>query len=519
MHSRPTSVVNLVQFAMTEQNESQQSASVVGSTDSNDILDRSSVLRKRKVENTSDDSWSEDGWKTVTRGRKVVRKSDEDQNVQVCITCAKELPKQFALAKLFKEHDINDIIKVKYTSSTRIIVTFEKELSADKLLQTKAFSDLEWRCLKTTEVGLSYGVIKNIELDLSEEELLKHLSCSLDIVSAKRLSRRNTEDNGSTWVVSESVRLGFKGSSVPSHVFIHRMRIKVESYIFPVTQCGRCWKFGHSTKFCPNKKPTCPKCTNKHENCEVTDFKCVNCYGSHMAMHKICPVFKKERKIRELMSENNITYRKALSLYESTRPVSDRLIRNTNTNIEGEHSYAMPMAAEESIIGDSDYCASTSYADTVKSVQYKKDKEGQPSQKQEQKQHKNHDLQQQQRQVQQEQDQDHGHLSVHGLGIGRGKKKHRKQKHTLPQTNWREEPAECFEGEHNSHTNSTNETIQENNGTFHSLLNKLKDIIFSRQSLDKKIELSLKICFEWFLAKAVSSISAGTFLGSTHSYG
>lgn len=43
-----------------------------------------------------------------------------------------------------------------------------------------------------------------------------------------------------------------------------------------------------------------------------------------MALQKVCPVYKKERRLREIMSEFNCTYRKALSVYVPPSPVSSR---------------------------------------------------------------------------------------------------------------------------------------------------------------------------------------------------
>ncbi|CAG4979243.1 unnamed protein product [Parnassius apollo] len=54
------------------------------------------------------------------------------------------------------------------------------------------------------ELGLSYGVIKNIELDLSEKVLLESISCSIEVANVKRLKRRKQGDGESGWTESES---------------------------------------------------------------------------------------------------------------------------------------------------------------------------------------------------------------------------------------------------------------------------------------------------------------------------
>lgn len=98
------------------------------------------------------------------------------------------------------------------------------------------------------------------------------------------------------------------------------MRVKVDPYLFPVTQCSRCWRFGHTLKMCPSERIFCPKCGGKHENCEVTTFKCINCTNNHLALDRSCPAYLKERKIREMMAHFNVSYRKAMTRYTPPAP-------------------------------------------------------------------------------------------------------------------------------------------------------------------------------------------------------
>ncbi|CAG9109951.1 unnamed protein product [Plutella xylostella] len=67
-----------------------------------------------------------------------------------------------------------------------------------------------------------------------------------------------------------------------------------------------------------------------------------------MAMNKKCPIFMKERQIRETMSKNNCTYRKALNDYLSKTekekeleqiPIVDHAISRATNNSEREKSY------------------------------------------------------------------------------------------------------------------------------------------------------------------------------------
>ncbi|CAH2097922.1 unnamed protein product [Euphydryas editha] len=275
----------------------------------------------------------EEVWSTVVRKSKRYGRSGNDDTtgipedkIEVSITCKEPLPKQFGLAKMLRVENIKNVIKVKYINSFKALIHFSDEASAECLLQSKKFKENGITCQRTLEINQSYGVIKDIDLNLEEEEIMQEMSSQTAILGVKRLKRKNTNDGH--WEPSESVRICFKGSSLPAYVYIFDTRVNVSPYTFPVTQCSRCWRFGHSIKFCPSLKIICPKCTKGHSNCETTLFKCNNCHGRHMAMAKICPVFIKEKRIREIMAEFNCSYKRALTVYVPQSPRSNNMLQD-----------------------------------------------------------------------------------------------------------------------------------------------------------------------------------------------
>ncbi|XP_028171977.1 uncharacterized protein LOC114361200 [Ostrinia furnacalis] len=155
-------------------------------------------------------------------------------------------------------------------------------------------------------------------MDLTEEEILEGLSSETQIIDVRRLKRRNTITGQRE--PCEAIRVCFKGSSLPSYIHMFDTRVNVNPYVYPVTQCSRCWRFGHSLKMCPSSRVVCPKCGRDHPNCETLTYKCNNCSGNHMALARICPVYKKEKRIRELMAEFNCSYKRALSIYIPPEP-------------------------------------------------------------------------------------------------------------------------------------------------------------------------------------------------------
>lgn len=276
--------------------------------------------------------------------------------IEVAMTSTEKLPKQFGLARLLKEENIPDIVSVKYINLNKAIISFDKAESAAILVSNKNISEKGLRCYCTQEINKTFGVIKDVDLEMSEKEILSSLKCDQTIMSVKRLNRRNTMSGA--WEPSESVRLCFDCPSLPEYVYTSDIRIKVVPYKFPVTQCSRCWRFGHSMRICPSLKAVCPKCTGNHENCETTSFKCVNCSGNHMALSRLCPSFIKEKKVREMMSELNCTYNKAVATYNSTIPM---------TSIDTQKDSSFPPLSQVSLTPSMNHLEDHTYASCLKS--------------------------------------------------------------------------------------------------------------------------------------------------------
>lgn len=297
-----------------------------------DICERSTELaeslkipEKRTRSDSEEIVEDDDGFITVRKNNKrratnLSKKSTENEannadledidKIMVSVTSKEILPKQFGLAKKLRAEKIDNIIKISYKNPFKVLIEFEDKTSAQKLVDCENFHALGFRCQWMNEISLCYGVVKNIDLDIEDKEFQESLEC--EVVSVRRLKR--LIDTGE-WVNSETVRLCFKGSTLPPYVGIYGYRFKVEPYTFPVTQCSACWRYGHLIKMCPTKKNLCPKCGEEHVNCETKEFKCLNCKGAHMALDKSCPIFLKEKEIRSIMCKENCTYRKALSLY------------------------------------------------------------------------------------------------------------------------------------------------------------------------------------------------------------
>lgn len=453
------SVLNSSNNSISEQN--------VGEQFNMDVTTNEDSIRPKKRDRVEDE-----GWRLVQSKEKKAK----ENCIEIYISSKEKLPRQFALARLFKEKGIEDITKVKYLNNYRVRIDCKNELSATKLQTCKDFIDMDWRFSRPDFKSYSYGVIKDVDLDLTDEELKSCLTCpeTFELVSLKRLQRRNSNDSPEDlWVMSEAVRLCFKGDMLPAYVYADGLRIKVEPFVFPVSQCSRCWKFGHTARVCPSKKILCPKCGSNHPNCDTQNFKCLNCDGPHMALSKTCPAFLKEKNLKNLMAEFNCTYRKALLLYVAPSPRRDEREPIRLTPTAGVFSEYQSNFTHKGVVFPehqtnlTERSSSPLYAEVVKTEAVVHNP-------------RNHKDQQ-------------------------STKKHEKTRVTKDDewANWLP-----IETEEVKESNNNPEESRKREVHFNELLARLKNIVFlKRCTVGEKIQMAIQCCVEWLILVVVDNVS------------
>lgn len=321
-----------------------------------------------------------------------MRESDNSANeiyFEVSVSATKELPGSMAFAKLLKEENVSNILRIVRKSPFKILIRFGSNADALSFISNPKFCEMGFRCQMTNggSVVLSYGILRGVDIDLAEEDICKILECDVNIISVKRLRRLNEKG---IWVPCETVRVCFQSSVLPKYVHVYGCRFQVWNNTFPVTQCSGCWKFGHFLKFCPIKKLLCPKCGAEHNNCNKKDYKCLNCKGDHIVLDKRCPIFLKEKTIKELMSERNISYKQALQRYAEEKEAkrmesreftlrntdfgsSDSILSSTASKLK-KSSFAVPSKSSDLLNLE------VSYSEKVKSGKKTQNKVKQASQ-------------------------------------------------------------------------------------------------------------------------------------------
>ena len=163
------------------------------------------------------------------------------------------------------------------------------------------------------------GVIFDRDLyDFSEEEILD--MCPANVFSVKRVPR------------TKMIILTFEDANIPSVIVIENERIPVRPFKQRPLQCFNCFRYGHPSVVCKNKK-LCEVCSDlEHGECSATK-KCFNCQKEHMSRDKTCPQYKAEEAALHKASTEHISVGYAKKILGQTRNYAKAVKSNIGTSI------------------------------------------------------------------------------------------------------------------------------------------------------------------------------------------
>ncbi|KAL0878506.1 hypothetical protein ABMA27_003600 [Loxostege sticticalis] len=222
---------------------------------------------------------------------------------------------------------ISDVILdgVKKVARNKISVEFSSSSAANNFINNDLLPLHKYTASIPTYNVTRIGLIKGIPPDWSMEELAENLTVPIGcgiLLKARRLNRKQVVDNKATWIPTQSVVVTFKGQVLPERVFCCHTSIPVETYQLPTIQCMNCCRFGHVKAQC-RSQPRCFRCAQSHsaEGCNVQEDKasCINCSGPHFALNKSCPEHSRQKSIKITMSQDNVSYQQASSLFPAVR--------------------------------------------------------------------------------------------------------------------------------------------------------------------------------------------------------
>ncbi|KAK2708646.1 hypothetical protein QYM36_014296 [Artemia franciscana] len=249
----------------------------------------------------------------------------------------KQFPDNSTIIKNFKnilkENKFEyDLVK----NNELLIVHTQNENSKELLLKTTKLGSLS--VVVELSKKLVRGVIKGVNLKMTEADIKECLDAELKIHQIKRLKlfnkeTRKTEDSKAVLITSVS-------DTLPPHIWFAGRPKEVVQYNRPIIQCHNCQTFGHIKTVCRSPKPSCHQskshqskdCPLKTEPVETrnTKYHCVNCNSNHTTTSTTCPQRRQNKIITKIAETQNIGIKRAESAYKSYAQVVNKQLSKTS---------------------------------------------------------------------------------------------------------------------------------------------------------------------------------------------
>lgn len=197
------------------------------------------------------------------------------------------------------------VLQVRYNERMNLIAVDARNGHAAQSLGTiKELCGIPVRSYTPPSGQTSTGVIRDVDVDVTQEELDQHLRSDVKIATIRRLGR------------SRTVKVVFHGNTLPSHVFLGYVRHPVGDFKNKPLQCHNCGGFGHKKIACRRTR-ACGRCAENHDastaECHSSTLKCVNCGGSHEATAHVCPKWQQQQTIVSYSKKTSVGFREARS--------------------------------------------------------------------------------------------------------------------------------------------------------------------------------------------------------------
>lgn len=275
-----------------------------------------------------------------------------------------------ALGLILINMKICGIRQIDRRGANKVGVSFMNAKEANNLLENEEVKRKGFKCYIPMAMLTCRGIIRGVYSALTEQQVLQHMESPQKVLDIRRLNRRKVVKQMSDerkfvdvveYEPTSSVVVTFAGKLIPKKVYICHHPVNVHVFVPPVILCRKCCRFGHSTSQCRGKE-RCGKCLEEHNtySCFAPAYKCIFCRQCHELFSRSCPEFVRQKKVKEAMVFENISFFEANKKYKrpfiyergdfpplreppNPFPVSETITVNERrqyTGVEVEHNYA-----------------------------------------------------------------------------------------------------------------------------------------------------------------------------------
>ena len=244
----------------------------------------------------------------------VMSQYDLDLKVKFMVLCEvipekdgtrKNIFSNLYFAELMEGLNQTGLLNITMLGKGRAKLVFDTALNANNFIK-QDFSKHTVKAFIPTSFTQKFGVIRHVPEKYSEDYLMEKIESSIGLASVQRLKRRV---NGEL-IPTGSVKLGFKGDSIPKQISLNLCLLNVDYFVPAVKQCRKCGLLGHIETFCKSKNPRCLMCGKSPHPDTCDSSNCILCgSGDHVSTFFKCPVRIEQQNIKKCMTIENLSYK------------------------------------------------------------------------------------------------------------------------------------------------------------------------------------------------------------------
>ena len=250
--------------------------------------------------------------------------------------------------KVAKEIDelCGQVTKVQYLKSGSLFITTNSSQQTQQLLKqhTLKISKIPIRVTIAWNKQLSYGKIYAPEFQSDSLEYLLEILKPSKVVGIRNLFTDPNKAHIPLYVLT------FLSDSCPEKLKVGYCHYTVDRYYPNPTRCGKCCRWGHSSKYC-RSDIVCSRCSKKghaQADCENEILKCCNCGGQHNSFSKECPIYMKERKICQLAVDTRVSFAEARNKINQDASQSSINANTHNARFSTQHTLPIDLSSSTS---------------------------------------------------------------------------------------------------------------------------------------------------------------------------
>lgn len=204
-----------------------------------------------------------------------------------------------------------NIVKI---ATNKVRIQARTYLAANKLIANKeTFNLSEYNLYLPKQYVVTEGVIRNIHVKFTEDEIRENITTNYMIENVERLTTWDAKEKKSK--PTTSVKISFRANNIPEQIHIAFCPVRVYIYVQRPLFCKTCLSYEHVAKYCKSKQPLCFNCSElKHDESTQCDTKCKICTradpsnNDHRTSSYNCPAYKIQHEIKKIMAIKKICF-------------------------------------------------------------------------------------------------------------------------------------------------------------------------------------------------------------------